>query len=399
MTRFMTWGLCAALVPLLTACGPEDGAPLAPTVSVSPNPPPVASFEPSLPRLADGPHLGMITGFDPLDANRAAVAAARYDQARAAGATIGRIQIDWAELETAPGEYDAAALDDAFAAPELAGMNLVVLLSTLDSEGLTVPDHLVEDGRLRDGLTLGSPEVVDSFTAFLDWLGPHLQQRDVWLLSILNEPKGPIDDGVVNEAEAVTFYSVAMDQWNEDIPEIGITGTFTTSGPSGIPDFYEAVRVRSDMISFNYYCLTDDIQVTGRDAWETRLAQMKANAGDREIFVQELGCPVGFSPQAQATSIGGSLENQVQFFDFLGEVFASDPQFRAATMFQIYDWSPELSMIFSGPLRDAGQDIAADRLEEWLATSGFLRWSDSFERPGWQTWLMQLERVRTAREQ
>ena len=116
-----------------------------------------------------------------------------------------------------------------------------------------------------------------------------MQQRDVWLLSILNEPKGPIDDGVVNEAEAVTFYSVAMDQWNEDIPEIGITGTFTTSGPSGIPDFYEAVRVRSDMISFNYYCLTDDIQVTGRDAWETRLAQMKANAGDREIFVQELG--------------------------------------------------------------------------------------------------------------
>lgn len=368
------------------------------------NPTPISTspagttVSPSLPRLTDGPHLGMITGFDPLNAERSQQAALRYQQARASGATIGRVQIDWAELESAPGEFNTQALDDAFADPSLEGMNLVVLLSTLDSEGLTVPEYLVEDGEFRDDLTLGSPEVVNAFTAFLDWLGPQLMQRDVWLLSIANEPKGPVEDGLATEQDAVTFYSAAMDRWNTAFPEIGITGTFTLSGPDGIPDFYEAVRSRSDIISFNYYCLSADIQVVGQADWQARIADMKGWAGDREIFIQELGCPVGFSPQAQPTSIGGSLTTQVAFFEIMGETFTTDPQFRAATMFQLYDWSPDLSKVFSGPLRDAGEEVIADRLEEWLATSGFLRWSDSFERPAWQTWLAQLERVRAARE-
>ncbi len=397
---------CLAMTPkvallgfalVLGACGADDAQTPAPSPNGST--PPAATSEPSLPRLAAGPHLGMITGFDPLNDQRAEQAALRYEQARTSGASIGRVQIDWAELETAPGEYDEQALADAFADPGLEGMNLVVLLSTLDSEGLTIPDYLVEDGLLRDGLTLSSPEVVNAFTAFLDWLGPQLTQRDVWLLSVLNEPIGAVENGVVAEEDTVAFYSAALDQWNSAVPDIGISGTFTVSGPSGIPDFFEAVRSRSDIISFNYYCLTEDIQVTGPDAWATRLAKMKADAGDREIFIQELGCPVGYSPQAQPTSTGGSLENQVQFFEFFGEAFANDPQMRAATMFQLYDWSPELAKMFGDSVRDEGATLAGDRLEEWLATSGFLRWSDSFERPAWQTWLAQLERVRSAREQ
>ena len=67
-------------------------------------------------------------------------------------------------------------------------------------------------------------------------------------------------------------------------------------------------------------------------------------------------------------------------------------------MFQLYDWSPELAGQFGDALRDQGFPTAGERLEEWLATSGFLRWEDSFERPAWQTWLAQLERVRAARE-
>lgn len=391
--------LAAFLATALAACGVDeitvnDPAP-SPPVSSDPTTP----TTPALPRLAAGPHLGMITGFDPLDADRAEQAALRYEQARTSGASIGRVQIDWSELETAPGEYDAQALADAFEDPGLEGMNLVVLLSTLDSEGLTVPDYLVDNGQLRDGLTLSSPEVVDAFSAFLDWLGPQLTQRDVWLLSVLNEPIGAVENGVVAEEDTVVFYSAALDQWNLEVPEIGITGTFTISGPAGIPDFFEAVRSRSDIVSFNYYCLTGDIQVTGADAWADRLAQMKEDAADREIFIQELGCPVGYSPQNQATTTGGSLENQVEFFEYFGEVFATDPQLRAATMFQLYDWSPQLAKRFGDSVRDEGATLAGDRLEEWLATSGFLRWSDSFERPAWQTWLAQLEQVRAAREQ
>lgn len=387
--------LCAGLC---AGCGPDDIAPVMPTptpvATATPTPVPVA---PSLPRLAAGPHLGMITGFDPLDQVRADEAAQRYAAARASGASIGRIQIDWSELEIGPGQYDESALADAFADPALDGMNLVVLLSTLDSESFTIPDYLSEDGALRDGLTLRSPEVVDAFAAFLDWLAPQLLARDVWLLSIANEPKGPIDDGLTTDADAAAFYAAALDQWNGAVPEIGITATFTIAAPEGIPTFFEAVRSRADIVSFNYYCLTGDIQVTDQTDWEARVAQMKADAGDREIFIQELGCPVGYSPQGQPTSIGGSLDTQVAFFDFFGDQFANDPQLRAATMFQLYDWSPDLATSFSGPLRDAGEDVIADRLEEWLATSGFVRWTDLAERPAWQSWLTALEKARDAR--
>lgn len=387
-----------AAAALLTGCGVDEITIGSPTPSPSPTSGTPTTVEPSLSRLAAGPHLGMITGFDPLNAERAEQAALRYSQARASGASVGRVQIDWAELETAPGVYNAQALADAFADPGLEGMNIVVLLSTLDSEGLTIPDYLLEDGALRDDLTLASPEVVDAFSAFLDWLGPQLTPRDVWLLSIANEPKGPVEDGLATEADAVTFYSSAMDQWNADVPEIGITATFTLAAPNGIPLFFEAVRERSDIVSLNYYCLSGDIQVVGRTDWEARVADMKADAGDREIFIQELGCPVGLSPQAQPTAIGGSLATQAEFFEYMGDVFATDPQFRAATMFQLYDWSPELAGLFGDSLRDQGFPVLGDRLEEWLATSGFLRWNDSFERPAWQTWRAQLERVRAARQ-
>ncbi|MEL6541831.1 MAG: hypothetical protein AAFQ34_10550 [Pseudomonadota bacterium] len=388
------------LAALLCGCSVDEISVSSPPPVATPSPtPPSTGFEPALPRLASGPHLGMITGFDPLNAERAEQAALRYQQARASGASVGRVQIDWSELETAPGEFDEQALVDAFEDPGLEGMNLVVLVSTLDTEGLTIPAYLMEGDGLRDGLTLGSPEVVNAFTVFLDWLGPQLMAREVWLLSIANEPIGPIEDGLATEDGAVTFYSTAMDRWNEAVPEIGVTATFTLAAPSGIPLFFEAVRSRADIVSLNFYCLTADIQVTGQSEWEARLAQMKADAGDRDIFIQELGCPVGYSPQARDTFIGGSLENQVAFFEFFGEAFATDPQLRAATMFQLYDWSPELAAMFGDLLRDQGVQVAGDRLEEWLATSGFLRWEDSFERPAWQTWLSQLERVREAREE
>ena len=291
---FLKASALAVCLSLCSGCGGEEAS-AAPTPSstatLAPTPtPPATGFEPALPRLAAGPHLGMITGFDPLGAEQAEQAARRYQQARASGASVGRVQIDWGELETGPGQYDEAALAEAFEDPGLEGMNIVVLVTTLDSEGFTIPEHLGDEEALRDGLTLASAQVVDAFSGFLSWLGPQLRARDVWLLSIANEPLGPIEDGLANEADAATFYATAMDQWNEAVPEIGITATFTIAAPEGVPDFFEAVRSRADIVSFNYYCLTGDLQVTGRAQWEARVAQMKSDASEREIFLQELGC-------------------------------------------------------------------------------------------------------------
>ncbi len=340
----------------------------------------------------------MITGFDPLDAAREDDARARYAAAKDAGATIGRVQMDWSELETAPGVYDQAALDEAFEDFALEGMNLIILVSTLDSDGLTVPSYLGEADGLSDGRTFASPAVIEAFTDFLDWLRPQLEARNVWGLSIGNEVDSPIDDGIVTPADAATFYEAALAHWNERAPDIAVAVTLTIGAIDRQPVLQARIRDASDFVIFNYYCLDAALTVTGPDQWEADLATIKQAAGDRDIFIQELGCPVGYSPQARATSIGGSLENQIAFFDYFGNFFAQDPQLRAATMFQLFDWSPELARSFSDPVRDAGEEVAADRLEEWLATSGFVRWTDQAERPAWNSWLTALEKARTARE-
>lgn len=381
----------------LPACGIDEIRINEPAPTPAATQPAAMAATPSLPRLAPGPHLGMITGFDPLGASRAAAAAQRYAAARAAGATIGRVQIDWSELEPSPGAYDGQALADAFADPALASMNVAVLVSTLDSDGLTLPDHLMEDGGLRGGLALSSPEIRDAFTAFLDWLGPELQRRDVWLVSIGNEPAGPIEDGLVSEDEAIGFFSPALERWNQQVPEIGITVTFTSDARSAIPGLFEAVRARSDIVTFNYYCLDRALLVTGPAEWEARLAEMKSDAGEKDIFFQELGCPVGYGPADARAAIGGSLANQTQFVELFGERIASDPQLRAATLFQLFDWSPQLARSFSDPLRQQGAPVFADRLEEWLATVGLVRWDTQADRPAWSAWLEALRQVAEAR--
>ena len=384
---------------LLAGCGADEVQPQASTPAPVATTPAQTSFQPSIPRLAEGPHLGMITGFDPLDAAREADARARYAAARSAGATIGRIQIDWSELETGPGVYDQEALDNAFADFALDGMNVIVLVSTLDSDGLTVPSYLGEADGLSEGRTFASREVIEAFNGLLDWLRPQLESRSVWGLSIGNEVDSPINDGIVTPDDATTFYEATLSHWNDTSPDIGVAVTLTIGAIDSLPAFQASIRDASDFVIFNYYCLDAALTVTGPAQWEADLAAMKQAAGERDIFIQELGCPVGYSPQALPTSIGGSLENQVAFFDYFADVFADDPQMRAATMFQLFDWSPELARSFSDPVRDAGEELAADRLEEWLATSGFVRWTDLAERPAWNSWLSALEKARAAREQ
>ncbi|KLE31753.1 hypothetical protein AAW01_09615 [Aurantiacibacter gangjinensis] len=379
----------------LLSCGDDDGAAVPdPVASESPpgSPPAVTA---AIPRLSSGPHWGMIAGFDPLDAARAAKADARFAEAKDAGLTLGRIQIDWSDLETAPGEYDGDMLAEALADPRLDGLNVFVTLSTLDTDGLTLPDYLLSDGELRQGLTMASPEVVDAFTAMLDWLAPQLLAEDVWGLSLGNEVDVPIGDGLVGQEAARQFFVAGMSHWNTTTPDIAVTLTLTPAAIESTPNLVAAARGQSDIVTYNLYCLNPDLTVNDAAGWQADLDAIKTAAGDREVFIQELGCPAGYDGGG---GIGGTPATQAQFIDFMGDAFATNPQLRAATVFQLYDWSPELASQFARPLRDADEPVIADRLQEWLTTVGLLRWSDSAPRPGWTGFLAQLQALEAARD-
>ena len=346
-----------------------------------------------IPRLPDGPHLGMIVGFDD-PGPRLGQVQALWDQAVEAGMTVGRVQIDWSGLEPAPGQYDATEFRDALAFAERGGMHVYVTLSTLDSEELTLPADLIgPDGALNGGLRLDDPDVLARFDAFLAWFVPQLTEADIWGLSLANEFDNLINEGAVSADEVLTFLSHGMDTVRALDPDLAVTATFSGGAVTTLPDFTAALIDRADLVAYNTYCLTDWITVNGPAAWQSKLDLWKRFAGDKPIFLQELGCPVGYGaltsgPYAgEPTHIGGSRDIQADYVAFHMAAFAEDPQLRAATFFQLLDWSPEVTAHYGAATEFTEEGEIWFRLEEWLATSGFCRSEDLSCGPAWQVWL------------
>lgn len=136
--------------------------------------------------------------------------------------------------------------------------------------------------------------------------------------------------------------------------------------------------------------------------WRTRLNRWRLLAGEMAIFIQELGCPAGFgddgagAPPRPATGINASPEQQARFFAFMAREFATDPQLRAATTFQLFDFAPETAAFFGDLVRNEGAVEAGNNFEEALATLGLCRWADTTCRPAWDVWLEGLQALMAA---
>lgn len=362
-----------------------------------------------IPRLAAGPHMGFIEGFDDLsqkpgEPDRATRVAMLRDEAISAGMTVGRAQVDWGELETAPGVFDADALDGALDRAESGDIAVFVTLSTIDTFELTLPADLMgNDNLLRDNLRLDGEVVANRFLAFLDWLTPRLAGRNVWGLAIGNEVDGIVFDHVLKEQEVLAHLLSGAERVNQLDPDMAVTVTLTGDANTNVRRFTNRLIAGLDIVSFNTYCLKSDLTVSGPDEWARVLKRWRRTAGDKQIFIQELGCPVGYgddgagAPLRPGNGLSGSPDIQAEYIAYHMEQFAADDQLRAATVFQLFDWSPELAGIYTGMFIDAGEPLAGARLEEWLATVGLCRWADVTCRPAWGSFLDGLPLLEQAR--
>ncbi len=348
------------------------------------------------PRLPDGPHMGYITGFDPLGP-RAPQVAALTEEALAAGMSLGRVQVDWADLEPRPGRFEDRELRAALAEAATGGRHVFVTLSTLDSDALTIPGDLLGPDRLmKPGTALDDAEVLARLDAFLDRFVPVLTEAGVWGLSVANEFDAPLNDGDVGRTETLSFLKHAMAGAKSRDPDLAVTVTYSGGAAFNNASEIFELNTYSDIVTYNTYCLSPALEVVGPEQWHVSLDTWKEAAADLPIFMQELGCPVGYGPDE--TGIGGALETQAAYVDWHIARIAEDPQLIGATWFQLLDWSPELSALYAKPLGDEGFDRLRARLEEWLATSGLCRWQDLSCGPAWDAWLSGMETIRAARE-
>ncbi len=366
-------------------------------------PPPATS---ATPRLEPGPHIDFIVGFDALNPKQAARANSLFAEAVTAGRRTTRVQLDWSVLEPQPGVYDTAELKEALDFASQSRQSVFVTVTTLDTGELTMPADLVAaDGRTAAaGLTLDGPEITRRFRRFLDWLVPEIAAYKVWGLSLANEPS--TNSGTISEQEIVDFLTQSADYAKTLDTDLAITVTLASATDPAQRSFSDAVMKHLDIAMFNYYCLDfDGLQATDQARWASDLDVMISAAGGRDIFFQELGCPVGYSDLGGTKSpppeaIGATPRIQQAFFQYMMDQLVARDQLRGASIFQLFDWSPKLSRAFTQFLidpREDGSQATAAALQEWMMTVGMCRWPDGVCREAWNVYLDGVARAANVR--
>lgn len=393
------------LLSFVVVAGCSGDHSIAPPASGPPSPPAVAAA--AIPRLSAGPHLGYIVGFDRLSASQRKRADNLQLDAINAGMTLSRIQTDWGDLEPSPGVYNSVDLREQLADAALLGQSVMVTVTAIDTGSFGLPaDLLTPDGsQLRSGLTFDDPVIIARFNEFLDWLVPELRKANVWALSLGNEVETNFEGAAIEDA-VLAFLTAGADHARGLDPKLAVTVTLTGDGHLNYPNFVSGLLPHLDIYALNYYCLSGGtLQATGPAQWRDDIDRILRAAGDKQIFFQELGCPTGYSDIGAASAprpdLNSSQALQTEFFSYMLARINNEERLRAATVFQLFDWSPSLAASFSTGLIGTGDpalDIAAARLTEWLATVGMCRWSDGSCRPAWDEFLSALREARQKRK-
>ncbi len=361
---------------------------------------PTDMYDLATPRLPDGPHWGVIKGFNPdtpAAFDEAALTDALLSEAADRGATVARPQTDWASLESAPGVYNQALLDEILAEISAYDQAGLLTLTTLDSEGFTVPKHLVDSstGGLIGGLTMASAEVQGAFQALLDWLVPQLRAAGFWGIAIGNEVEIPVQDQTVTESDAALFFEHAQAHIKALDPEMAVSVTLTATASDIAPELTERIADLSDVFSVNFYGNTK----TGTPSeaeWRASIDRIKEMADGKPIFFQELGMSVRTDSTVTMSegTYNMALAAQADFLSFMGQEIAFDPQLIGATIFQLYDWSPALLESYleglDGPFFE---DFAVI-----LGSIGLVDWTNGAIRPAWSDWLEALDTANAAQQ-
>ncbi len=375
---------------LLSACSSSDdsdqGAPSASTPTAdtadeatpSPEPEPAteAAVEATVPLhqlLTPGPdtHVGA-TWFSPAEPGAEDVVFERWGDVTDAS-SVGRAMFDWIDVEPQAGDYRLDEVDEALAAIVEAGQQPMLSIVARDTSGTDWPEWLGG---------FDPEQAAAAYLAMAEQFVPMMERHDVWLFAIANEP--PLaDDDEMDRGDFATFVELVVDGMQELAPDLATTFTFAGGDPLiDDPDIDRLVEA-VDVFSVNHYCLMADLRVIDMDDAIANIDVMVERAGDLPVVFQEFGCPAG-------ELMGSSEEFQLEWFEIAFAHIAEVDQVRAAFVFEFLDWSPSTLDLAYGADMDilaaaVGQGFA-DRLGDWLLTSGLVR-NDGSTRPAFDLYL------------
>jgi hypothetical protein len=212
--------------------------------------------------------------------------------------------------------------------------------------------------------------------------------RGGWVLSVGNEPGNFLTDTPSAEQGFVNFLAFARTYAHSIDPDLAITMTLAQSSIERGGTSHIAFLEQSDVASFNYYASDTNIFFDNDSVTVNQeIDQMLNVAGDKLLILQELGAAGGH--ENKPGLMNASLVGQQQFFETVFAKMEAESRFRAAVVFQLVDWDPNLvDTLFTQPFINEGlpQDFI-DRFAESLETTGLIRYADGSSRPVWDSFM------------
>lgn len=332
-----------------------------------------------LPLLRGQNRIGIIEGFNPDNPTETAAAMAeRWEEAVSAGMSVGRLQIDWPELEPSENTFDKEALRSRLEEMKDQGLQTFLLISAYDSGEAVVPNDL-------QGKRFDDPEFIQRFLNLMDWVIPLLVEYDGYLISISNEAENSFGEVPNLHNELLTFLRAARDHIHKIDERMAVTVTFSEGSLDTDKPGMDEILAACDVACWNFY--GGDFRTDGSPYYypansETQIKQdvqrMLDASGEKNIVIQELGMWSG------GTHLDSSEEIQRKFFEVFFREMQNHERIKAAYNFQLVDWSPNTTQIFSDVLEEEGMDQDfIDQFAESLNTIGLVRYDNGAKKPAW----------------
>lgn len=276
------------------------------------------------------------------------------------GADATSVALFWDELER-DGRYAPDADWPAIAnlVYPLRGIKVQLMISVVD----TVADRRPADLR---GLPYDDPRVIARFDAFLTQVLTRMPAVTLVGLGIGNEV-----DGVLHGDDWATygrFFQAAQNTAHRLRPGLPVGMTITwggLQGPQGAPA--RALADLGDVWMVNHYPLLPGFAIDRAAAIPGTIDAILAAAGDKQVFLTELGYPSG--------GCGGSEAGQADFVRLALDRVADDPRVSLVTLVWMHDLSRAEVAGYA-----AYYGVGGDCFAGYLATLG-LRTHDGTDKP------------------
>lgn len=352
---------------------------------VAPN---VDTIAGELPLLNGGTKIGTIIGFNPSNPQSTTDSInARWNEAVNNGMTVARLQIDWAELEPQPNVFDTNALEEQLIEFKNQNLQTFLLISAYDSEGPEIPEDL-------QGLKFDNPVLIERFNNLMDWVIPMLVQYDGYIISITNEADNSFGEIPNLHNEILSFLKEVRPHIHSINEKMAVTVTIAEGSLDSDKPGITEIIAECDVACWNFYGSAFEFELPYYTAQtenqiKNDIHRMLEVSGEKNIVIQELGMHSG------SDNLDSSEEIQRKFFQTFFQEMQNEKRLRAAYIFQLVDWSPEVTAIFTQIFEDEGMSQGfIDAFAETLETAGLIQYSNGCRKPAWDEfiyWLNEFE--------